>query len=71
MSNSPSNPLVSLRYPCNGRRYDLPKRLDRWIKKSDAAYHALIKKHLATARAEIAGGTPKEVRVEIARRGGI
>ena len=42
--------------------------LDRRIEKSDVAYHALIKKYLATARAEVEGGTPEEVRAEVARQ---
>ena len=42
--------------------------LDRRIEKSDVAYHALIKKYLATARAEIEGGTTEDVRAEIARQ---
>jgi AraC-like DNA-binding protein len=42
--------------------------LDRRIEKTDVAYHALIKKYLTTARAEVEGGTPEEVRAEIARQ---
>jgi AraC-like DNA-binding protein len=42
--------------------------LDRRIEKSDVAYHALIKKYLATARAEVEGGTLECVRAEIARQ---
>jgi AraC-like DNA-binding protein len=42
--------------------------LDRRIEKFDLAYHALIKKYLATARAEVEGGTPEDVRAEIARQ---
>jgi AraC-like DNA-binding protein len=42
--------------------------LDRRIEKSDVAYHALIKKYLATARAEVETGTPEDVRAEIARQ---
>jgi AraC-like DNA-binding protein len=42
--------------------------LDRRIERSDVAYHALIKKYLATTRAEVEGGTMEEVRGEIARQ---
>jgi AraC-like DNA-binding protein len=42
--------------------------LDLRIEKSDVAYHALIRKYLATARAEVEGGTLEEVRAEIARQ---
>jgi AraC-like DNA-binding protein len=42
--------------------------LDRRIEKSDLAYHALIKKYLATARAELEGGLAEDVRAEIARQ---
>jgi AraC-like DNA-binding protein len=42
--------------------------LDRRIEKSDVAYHALIRKYLITARAEIDGGTLEQVRAEIARQ---
>ena len=42
--------------------------LDRRIEKTDAAYHALIKKYLATARAEVEGGTLEDARAEIARQ---
>ena len=42
--------------------------LDLRIEKSDVAYHALIKKYLVTARAEVEGGTLEEVRAEIARQ---
>lgn len=42
--------------------------LDRRIEKTDVSYHALIKKYLATARAEVEGGTPENVRAEIARQ---
>ena len=42
--------------------------LDRRIEKSDVAYHALIKKYLATAHAELEGGTLEDVRAEIARQ---
>ncbi|MEA2728358.1 MAG: hypothetical protein QOF70_2833 [Acetobacteraceae bacterium] len=42
--------------------------LDRRIEKSDVAYHALIKKYLATARAEVERGTPEDARAEIARQ---
>ncbi len=41
--------------------------LDRRIEKSDVAYHALIKKYLATARAEVGGGILEDVRAEIGR----
>ena len=42
--------------------------LDRRIERSDAAYHPLIRKYLATTRAEVEGGTLEEVRAEIARQ---
>jgi AraC-like DNA-binding protein len=42
--------------------------LDRRIEKSDVAYHALIKRYLVTARAEVEGGTVEDVRAEIARQ---
>ena len=42
--------------------------LDRRIERSDFAYHALIKKYLATARSEVERGTPEDVRAEIARQ---
>jgi AraC-like DNA-binding protein len=42
--------------------------LNRRIEKSDVAYHALIRKYLATARAEVEGRTPEDVRAEIARQ---
>jgi AraC-like DNA-binding protein len=42
--------------------------LERRMEKSDVAYHALIKKYLVTARAEVEGGTVEDVRVEIARQ---
>jgi AraC-like DNA-binding protein len=42
--------------------------LDHRIEKSDVAYHALIKKYLVTARAEVEGGSVEDVRVEIARQ---
>ncbi|MBV8613116.1 MAG: AraC family transcriptional regulator [Acetobacteraceae bacterium] len=42
--------------------------LDRRIEKSDLAYHALIRKYLATARAELGGGLSEDVRAEIARQ---
>ncbi len=42
--------------------------LEQRIEKSDIAYHALIKKYLATARAEIDRGNAEDVRAEIARQ---
>ena len=42
--------------------------LDQRIEKSDVAYHALIRKYLVTARAEVGAGTPEDVRAEIARQ---
>lgn len=42
--------------------------LDRRIEKSDVAYHALIRKYLATTRAEVVGGPLEQVRAEIARQ---
>ena len=42
--------------------------LDRPIERSDIAYHALIKRYLATARVEGAGGLGEDVRAEIARQ---
>jgi len=43
--------------------------LDRRTEKSDVAYHALIKKYLTTARAELEGaGISEAVRAEIARQ---
>jgi AraC-like DNA-binding protein len=42
--------------------------LDRRIERSDLAYHALIKRYLATARAELEGGFAEDVRAEIARQ---
>ena len=42
--------------------------LDRPIERSDLAYHALIKRYLATARAELEGGFAEDVRAEIARQ---
>ena len=43
--------------------------LDRRTEKSDLAYHALIKKYLTTARAELEGaGISEAVRAEIARQ---
>jgi AraC-like DNA-binding protein len=42
--------------------------LDRRIKTSDAAYHALIRRYLVTARAEVEGGTLEDARAEIARQ---
>ena len=43
--------------------------LDRRTEKSDLAYHALIKKYLATVRAELEGaGISEAVRAEIARQ---
>jgi AraC-like DNA-binding protein len=41
---------------------------DRRLEKSDVAYHAIIKKYLMTARAEVGGGTLEDVRAEIARQ---
>jgi AraC-like DNA-binding protein len=42
--------------------------LDRPIERSDLAYHALIKRYLITARAELRGGLSEDVRAEIARQ---
>jgi AraC-like DNA-binding protein len=42
--------------------------LDQRIEKSDIAYHALIKKYLATARAELESDNAEDVRAEIARQ---
>lgn len=42
--------------------------LDRPIERADMAYHALIKRYLGTARAEVAGGLLEEARIEIARQ---
>jgi AraC-like DNA-binding protein len=42
--------------------------LDRRIEKSDLAYHALIKRYLATARAEVDGDIVESARAEIARQ---
>jgi AraC-like DNA-binding protein len=42
--------------------------LDRRMERSDVAYHAIIKKYLVTARAEVGGSTLEDVRAEIARQ---
>ena len=42
--------------------------LDRSIERRDLAYHALIRRYLATARAEIKGGFLEDVRAEVARQ---
>lgn len=42
--------------------------LDRCIERSDQAYHALIKRYLATARSEIDGASSDDVRLEIAKQ---
>lgn len=57
-------------------RYDAPRNafsferavLDRPIEKSDLAYHALIKRYLADAHAEVTGNLRENVRAEIARQ---
>lgn len=42
--------------------------LDRPVERSDLAYHALIKRYLAEAHAEIPGGVSESARAEIARQ---
>ena len=42
--------------------------LDRPIERSDLAYHPLIRRYLATARAELKAGFSDDVRAEIARQ---
>ena len=42
--------------------------LDRRIEKSDLAYHALIKRYLTTARAEVESGLAETARAEVARQ---
>ena len=42
--------------------------LDRPIERSDLAYHALIRRFITTARAELEGGFAEDVRAEVARQ---
>ena len=42
--------------------------LDRPIERSDLAYHALIRRFIAKARAELEGGFAEDVRAEVARQ---
>lgn len=66
---------VSAHFECPIRyhadRYALSfdrRLLDRPTEKSDTAYHALIKRYLATAHGEMPGGAKETVRAEVARQ---